>query len=535
MSDSDRKVSPVETAEFANKEEIAVLEGAQGEPDMNEYLPKWDKPWYKHPHFRFLYFCVFLITLTSTNNGYDGSMLNGLQSLNVWHKDLGNPTGQTLGALSNGNTFGVILSFVIAPYISDHYGRRIGIFLGQGLCIVGAILQGVSTNYAFFLCSRIVLGLGSGIALVGSPTLISEISYPTHRPTATAFYNTCWYVGSIIAAWVTYGTRVIDDSYAWRIPSYLQGIVPVFQLALFWLSPESPRFYVAKGKHEKAREILTKFHVGDSQDPQALRFIDFEIREIERALELEKLASNSSYMDFIRLPSFRKRLFLCFFTACMMQLSGNGLVSYYLNKVLNSIGITGEKEQLEINGCLNIYNMVIAMVAAAFVGRFKRRLIFLFSITGMLTSFVIWTILSAEASKNDYPTSLSNGVLAFIFIFYGFYNIAMNGLPYEYITSILPYSHRAKGINIFQLSQMAVIIYNGYVNPIAMDKIEWKYYIVFCAFLAVEFVVVFFFYPETGNKTLEEVSAMFEGNDVHQTIESTDHIPKSGVEHKELV
>ncbi len=57
-----------------------------------------DIPWYKVPHLRYLNFCIFLISLTSTNNGYDGSMLNGLQSLSFWQDSMGHPTGYILGA-----------------------------------------------------------------------------------------------------------------------------------------------------------------------------------------------------------------------------------------------------------------------------------------------------------------------------------------------------------------------------------------------------------------------------------------------------
>lgn len=504
-----------------------------GSINLQDHLPKLDKPWWKYPHFQYLYFCVFLITLTSTNNGYDGSMLNGLQSLDSWQQYMGHPTGHILGALSNGNTFGVILSFPVAPYINDRFGRRIGVFLGQGLCVVGAILQGASTNYAFFLCSRIVLGLGSGIALVGSPTLISEISYPTHRYSATALYNTCWYLGAVVAAWVTYGTRLIDGEYAWRIPSYLQGAIPVFQLALFWLVPESPRYYISRGKIDKAEKILTQYHIGDSKDPRDLAFIQFELNEIQRALELERLSASTNYTDFFTIPSFRRRLFLCLFVPSMMQLSGNGLVSYYLNKVLNSIGITDETKQLEINGCLMIYNMVLSMTAAAVIGFFKRRHVFLVSLVLMLITYVLWTILSALNQQRGFKQqSLANGVLAMIFLYYAAYDIGLNGLPYLFITEILPYSYRAKGLNIFQVTQMIVICYNGFVNPIAMDAIEWKYYIVYDCIIAVELVIVFFTFPETSGYTLEEVAKVFGDGQLAPEMSYTNN--KASVVHQEV-
>lgn len=494
-----------------------------------------ETPWYKVPHLRYLNFCIFLISLTSTNNGYDGSMLNGLQSLSNWEAYMGKPTGHVLGALSNGTIFGSLMTIWFGPYISDRFGRRAGILVGQTLTVVGAILQGASTNYAFFLVSRIVIGFGSCTAVISSPSLISEIAYPSHRYIATTFYNTCWYLGAVIAAWVTYGTRNIDNEYCWRIPSYLQGALAVVQLALFWMVPESPRYLINKGKIEQAEAILMKHHVGNAQDPESIALVKFEVQEIRAALEMEKISAHTRYSDFFKTAANRKRLFICIFVPTIMQLSGNGLVSYYLSKVLNSIGITGETEQLEINGGLMVYNMVTAMAVAVIVNRFKRRTLFLTSISFMLVSYVIWTILSAiNQQRNFEQKSLGNGVLAMIFFYYLSYNIGANGLPYLYLTEILPYNQRAKGINIMQITTNIVLIYNGFVNPIAMDAIEWKYYIVYCCILAVELILVFIFFPETSGYTLEEVCKVF-GDEPPELIAIAEPKSKISFDHVENV
>lgn len=503
MTDLSGSESPVEK----KQEDINSLDGH--EVSVEDYIAE-TRPWYKVPHLRLLSWAIFLITLTSTNNGYDGSMLNGLQSLSHWQDDMGHPQGQKLGALSNGTLFGSIAALPIAPFLTDKFGRRAVLFGGQFLTIVGAVLQGASTDYGFFLGSRIVLGFGSCIATVGSPTLISELAYPTHREVSTFIYNICWYLGAVLAAWVTYGTRTVDSDASWKVPSYLQGALPVFQLFFVWMIPESPRFYVAKGKIDKARAVLSKYHTGNSTDPRDIALVDFELKEIEAALEAERLNTDASYKDFVTKKRFRKRGFLVLAVAIMMQLSGNGLVSYYLVKVLESIGITEEKRQLEINGCLMIYNFVICAVCASVVRYFKRRTMFITCVAGMLLSYIIWTILSALNQQRHFEdTSLANGVLAMIFFYYLFYAIGLNGLPYLYITEILPYSHRAKGINLMQFGMLTVLVYNGYVNPIAMDAIEWKYYIVYCCVLAVELLVVIFTFPETSGYTLEEVAQVF--------------------------
>lgn len=53
---------------------------------------------------------------------------------------------------------------------------------------------------------------------------------------------------------------------------------------------------------------------------------------------------------------------------------------------------------------------------------------------------------------------------------------------------------------------------NQYVNPIAMKNIDWKYYIVYDVWLAVELVVVYIFYIETRYTPLEEIARHFDGD-----------------------
>ncbi|GMF08310.1 unnamed protein product [Ambrosiozyma monospora] len=191
-------------------------------------------------------------------------------------------------------------------------------------------------------------------------------------------------------------------------------------------------------------------------------------------------------------------------------MSGNGLVSYYLSKVLDSIGITSQDEKLVVNGGLMIYNFFISLAFAFMVNWFRRRTMFISSFFSMLICYIIWTVLSAINQKrnfNDKP--LAQGVLAMIFMYYIAYNFGFNGLPWVFITEILPFTLRTKGVNILQVTQQFCSVYNGYVNPIAMDAIKWKYYIIWCCINAVECVVCYCTFVETSGKTLEEVAEVF--------------------------
>lgn len=159
-----------------------------------------------------------------------------------------------------------------------------------------------------------------------------------------------------------------------------------------------------------------------------------------------------------------------------------------------------------------IYNYVISIFINLFAFQHtKRRPMFIISVSLMLLFYVIWTILSAiNQQRNFEDKALGKGVLAMIFLYYFAYNLGLNGLPYLYMTEITSYQIRAKGININVFGQELGQIYNNFVNPIAMDAIEWKYYIVWCCILAVELIVVILTFVETSGRTLEEVAEVFD-------------------------
>lgn len=510
-------------------QEVTKGDSAPKEWNLKDVLPKDPKPWYKQRHLLILNLAMIVPALSSTTNGYDGSMLNGLQSMNQWQDFFGHPTGTRLGSLGNGTIFGQILAFPIVPWLCDHTGRRFPIFLGSALLVIGAILQGAAQNYGMFLAGRMIIGFGGLIAVEPSPLLISELAYPTHRPVITAYYNNLWYLGATVAAWVTYGTYFMgaSNSWSWRIPSLLQGFMPLLQVIFVYLLPESPRYLILKGRHDEARKVLIKHHAGgDESSP----LVDYEIKEITMQIEESQKSSGTGYGEFLKTKGNKHRLFLIICVPVMMQLSGNGLVSYYLHIILDNIGYTSAPAQLRINGGLMVYSFGIAVILASFVEIAGRRRLFLISTVGMLCSFIIWTILSAINEQRQFKdTSLGSGVISMIFFFYLFYNMGLNGPPWLYVCEILPTHLRAKGVNIMQFAATCVLIFNGYANPVAMEAISWKYYIVYCCVLAVEIVLVYFFFPETKGRSLEEVAFIFDGD----TAFGENHSREVIVNHKE--
>ncbi|RAH75295.1 hexose transporter protein [Aspergillus aculeatinus CBS 121060] len=464
--------------------------------------------WYKDPGMRKTYICLMFVVLTSATNGYDGSMMNGLQTLYYWKDYFHNPGGSKLGILSAIMSLGSLAALPAVPYTADYLGRRMGVLIGCLIMILGVVLQAVSANYGMFLAARFLIGFGVAIAHGASPLLITELVHTQHRAVFTTIYNTTWYVGAIVAAWLTFGTNNIQNNWSWRAPTIVQAAPSILQILFIWFVPESPRFLIYKGKHEQALKVLADCHANGNQEDEV---VQLEMHEIKETIRLEKEYESNSWMELIRTKGNRHRVIILITAGLFSQWSGNGLVSYYIAKILTSIGYTKSVEQNLINGCLQILNFIVALSMCFVVDKVGRRRLFLISTSGMLVAFIIWTICSAryEIAHNH---GAANAVVAMIYIYYVFYNVAWSGLLVGYTVEILPYSIRAKGMTVMWFCIDAALFFNQYINPIALDNLGWKYYIFYCVWLGVELTVVWFFYIETRNTPLEEIAKHFDGD-----------------------
>ena len=149
--------------------------------------------------------------------------------------------------------------------------------------------------------------------------------------------------------------------------------------------------------------------------------VQYEFEEIKAAIEFDRtVAANIGWKAFFNNAGNRKRMRIIVAIAFFSQWSGNGLVSYYLNKVFNSIGITDPTIQLLINGILQIWNLFVAVIASFLVDRVGRRILFIGSCVGMLVFFTLQTVCSALFAQHGNEAA-AHSVIAFIFLFYAAY------------------------------------------------------------------------------------------------------------------
>ncbi|PPQ92754.1 hypothetical protein CVT25_003863 [Psilocybe cyanescens] len=472
-----------------------------------------DTPWYKKPNLRMLYLVIFPTCIgVEMTSGFDSSMMNGLQAVDSWDTFYNSPRSTLLGVMSAMYSAGAIIALPLVPVVSDGLGRRWAIILGSIFMIIGSVLQTASQNFAMFVISRFILGLGIPFAIVGATSLIGELGHPKERAILGSLFNAFYFVGAIIAAGVTLGTFQMSSNWGWRIPSLLQIIPSSLQITFIFFIPESPRWLVSKGRGEEAMAILVKYHAEGDADSE---FVKAEYIEIETTLELEKEGSRVGWLDMLKTSGMRRRVLIGAFLGLATQWSGNGLTSYFLARILDTVGIHKNRTKNVVNLALTCWGFVNATILALTMSRFKRRAVYLTCTISLLLCFTGWTIASARYAA-DGSQSASRAVLAFIFIYSPCYNIAFNAMTYTFLVEIFPFHVRSKGISIFQWFGRIAGFFNQFVNPIGIQRAGWKYYISYCVFLAFEVLFVFFLFPETSGRSLEELAFLYEGDDLRK-------------------
>ncbi|CAH6722034.1 high-affinity glucose transporter Hxt2p [[Candida] jaroonii] len=487
-------------------------------PAIAEVLPDHGKPWYKVKHILRLNLIILIPLLSAAVAGFDGSLLNGSFSLTQWKNDFDNPTGNMLGLIGGAQQIGCVIILPVCGWCSDYLGRKKTLYIGLVGVIIATIIQATAFGVAQLVVSRIIVGAAGMLVVQPAPLLLAELAYPSLRGKITALYWCFYYLGAILASWSCFGTRNYQSSWSWRIPTILQAAYPIIQLCFLHFVPESPRWLIMKGKYEKARDILIEHHAGGDVNS---RLVEVELTEIVAAIEVDKISNKAKWSDLVATPGNRKRTYIAVTLGVFAQWNGIAVVSYYLSLILDSVGITSVTMQTLINGILQIFNLFAAAGGALLVDNLGRRKLLLTSGGGMLISFVIWTALSANFEQTGSGGS-GKAVVAFIFIFYGFYDVAMTSLLFAYPSEISTTLIRSKIVSVELFSIYAALVVANFCNPIALDSIHWKYYLVFVVVLALGTANIYFFYPETKGYSLEEISKIFDGEESSLEVTSSD-------------
>ncbi|KAF3763371.1 general substrate transporter [Cryphonectria parasitica EP155] len=381
-------------------------------------------------------------------------------------------------------TLGCFVGAVITIFIGNPLGRKRMIMLGTSIMIIGAALQASATTLPHLIAGRFITGLGNSSNTSTIPTWQSETSH-AHRRGKLVMIE-----GALIS-----GGLVLDRPGVVLRPWI---VFCVFILSLIWGLPESPRWLILRGREDEAREVLAALNDKEVND----KIIVAEFDEVkDTVIEMSK----GTFADLFTMDKNRNlhRTLLAYTNQMFQQITGINLVTYYLTVIYSNLGMSQFLSLLL--AALNGTEYFLASWPAVFlVERVGRRKLMLFGAVGQAATMAILAGVDSLGSRAG-----DIAVVVFLLVFNTFFAVGWLGMTWLYPAEIVRLRIRAPAN---ALSTSANWIFNFLVvkiTPVAFNNIGYQTYIIFAVINAFMVPSVYFFYPETACRSLEEMDGIF--------------------------
>ena len=353
----------------------------------------------------------------------------------------------------------VVSSTVLAAFVAslaggplnNRYGRRLVILGAASVFTVGAVIMGIAWNYESMLVGRVVVGLAIGLASLTTPVYIAEVAQPSLRGKLVTINALLVTFGQFFAGMVDGVFSRVD--HGWR---YMLGLAAVPSIVMFlgfhFCLPESPRWLVAAGRLDEAKQVLRDLRETDaeadeefheiSNSVQAAKLLDSAFHSMQRQKQCEhrharlhtsddveseittscsKNWNNSSDSEVLDISFFdrvkemfgsastRRALVLGCGLQAIQQLSGINTVMYYAASIYEMAGFS-QIMSIWLSGFTALAQVAGIIVSIFLVDRAGRRTLVLVSLSlvtlalfGMGLSFYFARVMSSPVL--DIPTT----------------------------------------------------------------------------------------------------------------------------------
>ncbi|KAI6045230.1 general substrate transporter [Pisolithus marmoratus] len=448
--------------------------------------------------------------------GLDISSMSGVLSNPAYLKTFHNPGSNAQGAIVASMPAGSLIGALLVTKLADWLGRKLTIISASLIWILGAALQSINQNRGMLVAGRIIAGISVGMSSAVVPVYQSEITAPSIRGRLVSFQQWSITWGIMLQYFVQFGCSYINGTASFRIPWGLQMIPAIILgIGMMWF-PESPRWLMDHDQEREALQILADLHGGGNVDD---KLVVLEFEEIRQQVDFERQEGAKSYADLFK-PGVLRRVILGCSLQMWSQLSGMNVMMYYIIYVFQGAGLTGRRGNLIADSVQYVLNMLFTVPAIIYIDRWGRRWmmilgsffmgIFLCLVGGLQGGYGEWGNVDGSPVWviNNQP-AVTKAIIVCSYLFVCSFAVTMGPASWTYPAEIFPMRVRGKAVSVSTATNWLFNFALAWAVPPALTSIAWKTYFVFATFNFAATIHFLFCFPETAQRTLEEIEEVF--------------------------
>lgn len=385
---------------------------------------------------------------------------------------------------------GVIASSLLFSKLNDVIGRKYTLlFIAVPHIVAWTLIATAKSVYMFYI-SRFISGIADSCLFASLPIYVGEIATPKVRGTWGNAMTFLIYVGQFLI-------NVIGSYTDIKVTAYICVTIPIIFAATFIFMPESPYYYVMKGRMDDAKRSL-----------QVLRQRD-DVEEEINMLKVDvtrQMSESGTWKDLVTIKSNRRALYAGIFLRASQQFAGIGSFAVYTQYIFIQAGgnVSATLSAIIFFGLCTILNLCAGFTLDK-LGRRKSYLysLLLCGITLLLEAIYFYI----QQYCPEIDVKFLNWIpLTGMIIYVVFYSFGLGIVPTLMLGELFSASIKGKGLCLLN------VLFGVLISTITklFHLLETNFglsapFMFFSISCFISTILSFYFVPETKGKTLEEI------------------------------
>jgi MFS transporter, putative metabolite transport protein len=335
-----------------------------------------------------------------------------------------------------------MVGLLIFGDLSDRLGRRAIFVANLVFFVLFSIVSAFITDATQLFIARFLVGMGVGMDIPTSTAYLAEIAPRKQRGAILgSLPQIMWILGAMLSTFIALPLGYFFGDQAWRWMFGLAAVPALLVLIGRRLLPESPRWLLAKGRLEEARDALTRFGV-----------------PVEESLQANREQGHYSELFYPPLSSRTFWVSTVFFLNCLSA----PIATIATPFVLRYIGLMSVTQTLVFSGLVWVTALIGASCSFFLIDRIgRRKLCYISLIPAGICALCIGLF------ATDKPT-----VLLVLFFLFSFFNwLGAPPLQWVWSSELFPTRLRGRSQGFCNAVCRLAISINIFLVPVAQATI----------------------------------------------------------------